>query len=88
MMIAANHPLASTGAARAELATRLSRPRLVQDLEAARVLGSAGVDRLIRENPAILNTDHNRWIEYASPRYEASGYDWETLNRRFLARYQ
>ena len=35
----------------------------------SQLLDSAGVDRLLQHTPALINTDHNRWIEYATPRY-------------------
>ncbi|HEX5432174.1 MAG TPA: hypothetical protein VFW83_09420, partial [Bryobacteraceae bacterium] len=35
----------------------------------SQLLDSEGVDRLLRTSPHVLNTDHNRWIEYATPRY-------------------
>ncbi len=46
------------------------------------------VERLLRDVRPRINTDHNRWIEYATPRYQSSGYDWQTHNLRFLARYR
>jgi spermidine synthase len=88
MIVAADRPLETTDVARAELPDRFSSPRVVEELEAARALSPAQLERLIRENPAPLNTDHNRWIEYASPRYEASSYDWMAHNLRFLAQYR
>jgi len=34
----------------------------------------------------VINTDHNRWIEYATPRYNVSSYDWRTDNLAFFTR--
>jgi hypothetical protein len=28
----------------------------------------------------VINTDHNRWIEYSTPRYNASAEDWPKRN--------
>jgi spermidine synthase len=88
MIVAAAHPLMATAANRGRIAARFSGAGLVQDLEAARVLGPEGVDRMVRENRPRINTDHNRWIEYASPRYAASSFEWVPVNRRFLAGYE
>ena len=88
MMVAASRPLAATDARRAALVNRFDDPTLVGEIEAALVVGPRGVDRLVRENHFVINTDHNRWIEYASPRYEASSFDWVPVNRSFLAAYE
>jgi hypothetical protein len=88
MMVASDQPLAANDARGAVLSDRLSRPGLARELEGARVLGSDGVDRLIRDTRPMIITDHNRWIEYASPRYEPTSYEWEAHNLRFLAQYR
>jgi hypothetical protein len=88
MLVAANHPLvaarlqASTGLAPEEAA------KLVDGISAARLLYPAGVARLVRDLHPPIDTDHNRWLEYATPRYQSGSYDWVSHNLRFLRRYQ
>ncbi|HLG94864.1 MAG TPA: hypothetical protein VKX49_01000 [Bryobacteraceae bacterium] len=33
----------------------------------------------------LINTDWNRWIEFSTPRYNASQVDWFALNARYIA---
>ena len=49
-------------------------------------MSAEGVDAMIRELKPAINTDHNRWIEYATPRYNVSSHDWRTDNLAFFAR--
>jgi hypothetical protein len=35
-----------------------------------------------------INTDHNRWIEYATPRYQSSSADWVGTNLDFVSQYR
>jgi spermidine synthase len=88
MMVAADRPLVVSDARRTELAQRFNDAAVVPELEGARVLSPEGVDRLIAANRPVINTDHNRWMEYASPRYAATSYDWVAHNRVFLAQYR
>jgi spermidine synthase len=88
MIVASDGPLVVTDARRRAVAERLTGPKLAAELEAARLLGSEGVDRLIAAMHPVVNTDHNRWIEYATPHYQSSSEDWVAHNRRFLAQYQ
>jgi spermidine synthase len=60
----------------------------VSGLWDARLLGDEGVARFIDALHPLINTDHNRWIEYASPRYQASGFDWAAFNLRRIALYR
>jgi spermidine synthase len=62
--------------------------QFLNDLSAAQLLDSGGVSRLLAHERPPINTDHNRWIEYASPRYQASSYDWLHHNLDFLRRYR
>lgn len=87
MLVAADHPLAphlqpSAGLPQDEAA------RLTGELSAARVLDPDGVVRMVRSLNPPLNTDHNRWIEYATPRYQSSSYDWVSHNLRFLRQFK
>jgi hypothetical protein len=38
-----------------------------------------------RPAPRYINTDWNRWIEFATPRYNVSDVDWMAVNRKNLA---
>jgi len=44
------------------------------------------VDAMIAELHPVINTDHNRWIEYATPRYNATSRDWKAENLAYFAR--
>jgi spermidine synthase len=86
MLVAAEHPLISP-----HLAGGLApddAARLVDSFTAARLLDPDGVARLIASRRPQINTDHNRWIEYVTPRYQASSYDWLADNLRFLRQYR
>jgi hypothetical protein len=43
---------------------------------------------MIATIPPIINTDHNRWLEYATPQYNVSAVDWDTRNVRFLRGFE
>jgi spermidine synthase len=60
---------------------------LVRDFDLGLVLGSDGVDRMVTALHPIINTDQNRWIEYAAPRYSSGAVDWKARNIRFLAQW-
>lgn len=62
--------------------------KLVADLSAARIVAPGRIEDLIRELHPEINTDHNRWIEYATPRYQSSSFDWMSSNLRFLSKYK
>jgi len=92
MMIASEQPLElNPHTTERFLATGLSPEdtrRLVASLRGARLVRPDRVDALIREIHAPINTDHNRWIEYATPRYQSSSFDWMTDNLKVLAKYR
>ena len=62
--------------------------KLVEDLSEAQLVGTSGVSRMSRDLNPQINTDHNRWIEYATPRYQSSSFDWVPLNLEFLSKYK
>ena len=62
--------------------------KLVDELSASLLLPADGVARLSRALNPRINTDHNRWIEYATPRYQSSSFDWVSLNLKFLSHYR
>ena len=73
-----------------ERTARISPERaaeLVRDFDLGLLLNSDGVDRMLTALHPIINTDHNRWIEYAAPRYSSGAVDWRARNIRFLAQW-
>jgi hypothetical protein len=56
--------------------------------EDAPLLDADGVDRLVAGERPRTDTDHNRWLAYAAPRYQPSGKDGVTHNLEFLRRYR
>jgi spermidine synthase len=86
MLVASDHPLTEPHL-QASLAPEQSA-KLLASLNAAVLLSPEGVERLVASQNAPLNTDHNRWIEYATPRYQSSGEDWVAGNLRFLRGYR
>ena len=54
----------------------------------SRVISPAGVDRMLASVPAVINTDHNRWLEYATPRFNWSETDWIPVNLNFLRSFE
>jgi hypothetical protein len=49
-----------------------------------RLLSEPAVDRLILERRPVINTDQNRHLEYATPKYSSSERDWAAYNIEFL----
>ncbi len=92
LLIASDRPLVLTPNAAATIEASGMAPadaaRLVSDLSGSRLLGDEGAAALVRDLRPEINTDNNRWIEYASPRYQASSFDWTGYNLRRLAKYQ
>jgi spermidine synthase len=93
MMVATTHPQELTEARRAYLTQRLhSLSNIPESKQAAldaqvfdsRVLTPADVDRLLGQGRHELNTDHNRWIEYATPRYNWTDDDGGAANLVWL----
>jgi len=87
MLVAADHPLTRP---RFQAAASLAEPasaKLVAKLAAAQLLDAGGIERLVRDQQPPINTDQNRWIEYATPHYQASGYDWLGHNLQLLRQY-
>jgi spermidine synthase len=56
--------------------------------ENAPLLDADGVARLVAGEHPRIDTDHNRWLEYAAPRYRPSGPDWVTHNLEYLRGYR
>jgi hypothetical protein len=76
MVVAARHPLVRNPSFPAGL---------TDEFQQALILSAKGVDHLTAVLHPVINTDHNRWIEYATPRYQCSSFDWMSQNRAYLA---
>jgi spermidine synthase len=86
MIVASDRPQELEPGREAHLASRLGdageRIRILH----ARLMTPEAVDAMIREQKPVINTDHNRWIEYATPRYNVSAHDWRADNVAFFTR--
>jgi spermidine synthase len=56
--------------------------------EDAPLLDAGGVARLVAAGHPRIDTVHNRWLDYAAPRYRPSGHDWVTHNLEYLRGYR
>jgi spermidine synthase len=88
MMVASAHPLVLDEARRPELARRFRSAPLVDELLSSVLVSPSGLARLIDDFHPVINTDHNRWLEYSTPRYQSSSFDWMRHNRRLLSQYR
>ena len=86
MVVASDHPQEPEVGRDTYLASRLGGVGWRDRILRARLMSAEGVDAMIRELKPAINTDHNRWIEYATPRYNVSSHDWRTDNLAFFAR--
>jgi hypothetical protein len=50
----------------------------------SRLLDPDAIDRLVMSGDQRINTDQNRWIEYATPRYNWTDKNWEDSNVAWL----
>jgi spermidine synthase len=57
---------------------------LARALLNTQVSTTQAVDRMIRVERPVINTDHNRWIEYSTPRYNVSSEPWADKNLAML----
>jgi len=64
------------------------RATVVRDMLQSNIVTPPGVDRLMRSIPAMINTDHNRWLEYATPKYNALGVNSVDANLAFLRSFK
>jgi spermidine synthase len=90
-IVATNRPQRVEESRAAYMLNVLPKPdpnRLLARMLASRILDPEAVDRMIAADHPRLNTDHNRFIEYATPRYYSSDYNWTAHNRAFLAAFQ
>jgi spermidine synthase len=52
------------------------------------VVSCPGMDGMLATLRPTINTDHNRWIEFATPRYNSSNYDWAAHNVGILESFE
>jgi hypothetical protein len=52
------------------------------------LVSASGLTRLINEFHPMTHKDHNRWLEYSTPRYQTSSFDWFSHNVRLFSQYQ
>lgn len=97
MVLAANHPLDPQATQRELLASMLSRRGglAVQDAQGlmdrilqGRLLSEPAVDRMIQKLRPVINTDQNRHLEYATPKYSSAERDWAKYNLEFLKQWE
>ena len=60
------------------------RDRLPKAMFDSQVLSPDGVDRLVNNAHGVINSDHSRWLEYATPRYNWMDVDWMGKNLAYL----
>jgi spermidine synthase len=90
IIVATMEPQIGDAAREAMLVQRLgslASQDLVREILHSRVADPKAVDRLIAAERSPVNTDSNRWIEYATPRYNVTSEDWTTQNLAWLRRY-
>ena len=96
MILSANRPLQIRPNRKEELAARFGQSpglsperarRIVDEIAHAELLGSAGVDALVAGEKPVINTDHNRYIEYATPKYSSAERDWRAYNIEYFRRW-
>jgi hypothetical protein len=62
--------------------------RIAREMFRSRVIGPEAIDRLLASRSSVINTDHNRWIEYATPRWNWSEIDWVPRNLAYLREFE
>jgi hypothetical protein len=61
---------------------------MVDELYGSVLVSPSGLTRLIQDLHPAINTDHNRWLEYSTPPYQSSSFDWFRHNTRVFSHYQ
>ncbi|MGO9258770.1 MAG: hypothetical protein ACLQU1_20985 [Bryobacteraceae bacterium] len=87
-MVASARPLVLDDAQRPELARRFRSAPLVNELYRAVLVSPSGLARLVSDFHPVIDTDHNRWLEYSTPRYQSSSFDWLRRNGRLFSQYR
>ena len=88
LIVASAHPLELDGAQRAELARRFGSVRLVDQFYGSELVSPGGMTRLLHDFQPVINSDHNRWLEYSTPHFQSSSFDWLSYNVRLLSKYR
>jgi spermidine synthase len=102
IMVGSSDPQTPDAARREMLAQRVKllirrtppeQAQITDEMFHSRVMSPDAVDRMIADaaahgRPAVVNTDHNRWLEYATPRYNSSNADWVSRNLAFLRSFE
>jgi spermidine synthase len=97
MVLAANHPLDPKATQRELLASMLSRhgglaakdaEDLMDKILQGRLLSEQAVDRMIQKLQPVINSDQNRHLEYATPKYSSAECDWAKYNLEFLKQWE
>lgn len=95
-LIATAKPQDVTEARRAYLLKALSGPgldraessdHLLGRMLASRIMSPQATDRMIAQLHPPINTDQNRFLEYATPRYYSSDFDWAENNFAFFSSF-
>lgn len=94
MLIAASRPIVQSAERNLLLVSRFSKRYgaehaggLVDELSHSEILSQAGVEALIHALHPIINTDHNRFIEYSTPARVSSERDLAAYNLAFFAQW-
>ncbi len=93
MIVATKAPQRLDPATQADLTAALARAEglssnadaFVKRMADSQLLDTEKVDRFCVILRPPLNTDHNRWVEYATPRYYAGDTDWRARNLEILS---
>jgi spermidine synthase len=88
MMVASARPLVLNEARRSELAQRFRCAPLVDKLYGSVLVSPSGLTRLINDFHPVTNTDHNRRLEYLTPPYQSSSFDWLHHNGQLFSQYR
>jgi spermidine synthase len=102
IMVASSEPQSADSARRQMLEQRMNllirrtpaeQAQIADEMFHSRVMSPDAVDRMIAQaaaqgRPAVINTDHNRWLEYATPKYNSSNADWISRNLAFLRSFE
>jgi len=88
MLVASARPLVLDETRRPELTQRFRTATMVDELYGSVLVSPSGLTRLIQDLHPAINTDHNRWLEYSTPPYQSSSFDWFRHNTRVFSHYQ
>jgi spermidine synthase len=88
MMVASARPLILNEARRPELARRFRSAPLADELYRSVLISPSGLTRLMNDFHPMIDTDHNRWLEYSTPPYQSSSFDWLRHNGQLFSQYR